>query len=45
MVLHYRSGRKTDALAVYDLCRKSLSAISGRNPSAETEAIFLLQSA
>ncbi|HEV8614864.1 MAG TPA: BTAD domain-containing putative transcriptional regulator [Methylomirabilota bacterium] len=45
MVLHYRFGRKTDAQAVYERCRKNLAATAGARPSPETEAIFLLQSA
>jgi DNA-binding SARP family transcriptional activator len=44
MVIHHRLGRKPDAVAVYERCRKNLAAISGTSPSPETEALFLLQS-
>jgi DNA-binding SARP family transcriptional activator len=44
MVLHHRLGRKPDAIGVYERCRKNLATISGTTPSAETDALFLLQS-
>jgi DNA-binding SARP family transcriptional activator len=44
MVLYHRLGRKTEALAAYERCRQSLRDLAGTAPSAETEALFLLQS-
>ena len=39
MVCHQRAGQTAEALAVYDRCRKTLSAILGIAPSPETDAI------
>ena len=39
MACHKQSGRKSDALAVYDRCKKTLSAVLGVKPSPETETL------
>lgn len=39
MVCYDRLGRKGEALAVYERCRKTLSSVLGTNPSAVTEAL------
>ncbi len=38
MLSDYKIGRLSEALAVYDRCRKMLSSILGIEPSPETEA-------
>jgi ATP/maltotriose-dependent transcriptional regulator MalT/DNA-binding SARP family transcriptional activator len=42
MICHQRSGQVAEALAVYNRCRKTLSAVLGVAPSADTEAIAKL---
>jgi LuxR family maltose regulon positive regulatory protein len=39
MVCHHRVGQVSEAMAVYDRCRKTLSSLLGITPSPETEAI------
>ena len=39
MVCYDRLGRKGEALAIYERCRKTLSSVLGINLSAETEAV------
>jgi LuxR family maltose regulon positive regulatory protein len=39
MICHKRNGQAAEALAVYNRCRKTLSAVLGVAPSAETEAL------
>jgi LuxR family maltose regulon positive regulatory protein len=39
MVCHIRRGQEAEALSVYRRCRKTLSAVLGVNPSAETRSI------
>jgi DNA-binding SARP family transcriptional activator len=40
MNCNLRLGRKTEALAVYHRCRKTLHAVLGIEPSPKTEAIY-----
>ena len=40
MLSYQRMGRRTEALAVYQRCRKILSSVFGIEPSPETEAIY-----
>ena len=41
LIICYQSlGRKTEALSVYERCRKMLAAFMGIAPSAETTAIY-----
>jgi DNA-binding SARP family transcriptional activator len=39
MECHHRQGRKAEALAIYERCRRVLSSSLGIRPSAETESI------
>jgi DNA-binding SARP family transcriptional activator len=39
MICHQRNGKVAEALAAYNLCRKTLSSVLGIFPSADTEAI------
>ncbi|MBE0568306.1 MAG: hypothetical protein IH577_01335 [Deltaproteobacteria bacterium] len=39
MVCHIRQGREAEALSAYRRCRKTLSAVLGVDPSAETRAV------
>ena len=40
MACHHRLGRRAEALAVYERCRKTLSLLQGIDPSRETEALY-----
>lgn len=40
MTCYHRLGRKTDALAVYNRYKKTLSSLPGIEPSPKTEAIY-----
>ena len=40
MTCYYRQGCYSDAMKVYQRCRKTLSAVMGVEPSLETEAIY-----
>ena len=40
MICYQRLGRRGDAIASYHRCKKTLSAVLGIEPSAETEAIY-----
>ena len=40
MACHHRLGRRAEALALYQRCRKTLSLLQGIDPSRETEALY-----
>jgi len=40
MFCYHRLGRKTDALAVYNRYKKTLSSLPGIEPSAKIEALY-----
>ncbi|MCJ7833550.1 MAG: bacterial transcriptional activator domain-containing protein, partial [Deltaproteobacteria bacterium] len=40
MICHQRLGQKTEAIAVYHRCRKTLSAALGIEPSSKTQALY-----
>ena len=39
MVCYDKLGRRSDALSVYQRCRRTLSSLLGMTPSPETEAV------
>jgi LuxR family maltose regulon positive regulatory protein len=40
MKCHHASGKNSEAVAVYERCRKMLRSVLGIEPSRETEAVY-----